>query len=178
MISCQGNTVERAQTVKNKDKEKISVITLPQSPSAEGYEWLLEPDDSVCYMPDYFPVFSCGSLNHYVQNKIKDVHLATGYVTVSFVVSETGSVGQVTIVKSAGEGAQKERVADAKTAERMDSIAYEVSKICRISLPRNGKGKLSSSGFMSSFDFKNENPNKYGTTLFAKYIRKNLSCIL
>ena len=31
-----------------------------------------------------------------------------------------------------------------------------LSKICRISLPRNGKGKLSSSGFMSSFDFRNE----------------------
>ena len=137
LISCQGNTVERAQTVKSKDKEKISVITLPQSPSAEGYEWLLEPDDSVCYIPDYFPVFSCGSLNHYVQNKIKDVHLATGYVTL-----------------------------------------MRLSKICRISLPRNGKGKTSRSGFMSNFDFKNENPNKYGTTLFAKYIRKNLSCIL
>lgn len=141
LISCQGNTVERAQTVKNKDKEKISVITLPQSPSAEGYEWLLEPDDSVCYMPDYFPVFSCGNLNHYVQNKIKDVHLATGYVTVSFVVSETGSVGQVTIVKSAGEGAQKERVADAKTAERMDSIAYEVVKNLPDFTPAKWKGK-------------------------------------
>ena len=141
LISCQGNTVERAQTVKNKDKEKISVITLPQSPSAEGYEWLLEPDDSVCYMPDYFPVFSCGSLNHYVQNKIKDVHLATGYVTVSFVVSETGSVGQATIVKSAGEGAQKERVADAKTAERMDSIAYEVVKNLPDFTPAKWKGK-------------------------------------
>ena len=110
LISCQGNTVERAQTVKNKD-------------------------------PDYFPVFSCGSLNHYVQNKIKDVHLATGYVTVSFVVSETGSVGQVAIVKSAGEGAQKERVADAKTAERMDSIAYEVVKNLPDFTPAKWKGK-------------------------------------
>ena len=132
---------EFLEKLKNKDKEKISVITLPQSPSAEGYEWLLEPDDSVCYMPDYFPVFSCGNLNHYVQNKIKDVHLATGYVTVSFVVSETGSVGQVAIVKSAGEGAQKERVADAKTAERMDSIAYEVVKNLPDFTPAKWKGK-------------------------------------
>lgn len=97
LISCQGNTVERAQTVKNKDKD--------------------------------------------VQNKIKDVHLATGYVTVSFVVSETGSVGQVAIVKSAGEGAQKERVADAKTAERMDSIAYEVVKNLPDFTPAKWKGK-------------------------------------
>ena len=138
LISCQGNTVERAQTVKNKDKEKISVITLPQSPSAEGYEWLLEPDDSVCYIPDYFPVFSCGSLNHYVQNKIKDVHLATGYVTVSFVVSETGSVGQVTIASSAGKKPQ--RIAK-KTAERMDSIAYEVVKNLPDFTPAKWKGK-------------------------------------
>ena len=76
-----------------------------------------------------------------VQNKIKDVHLATGYVTVSFVVSETGSVGQVAIVKSAGEGAQKERVADAKTAERMDSIAYEVVKNLPDFTPAKWKGK-------------------------------------
>ena len=130
LISCQGNTVERAQTVKNKDKEKISVITLPQSPSAEGYEWLLEPDDSVCYIPDYFPV--------YVQNKIKDVHLATGYVTVSFVVSETGSVGQVTIASSAGKKPQ--RIAK-KTAERMDSIAYEVVKNLPDFTPAKWKGK-------------------------------------
>ena len=67
--------------------------------------------------------------------------MATGYVTVSFVVSETGSVGQVAIVKSAGEGAQKERVADAKTAERMDSIAYEVVKNLPDFTPAKWKGK-------------------------------------
>ena len=142
LISCQGNTVEKAQTVKkSKNEEKISVITLPQSSSAEGYEYLLVPDDSVCYIPDYYPVFSCGSLIYYVQKQIKDVHLATGYVTVSFVVSETGSVGQVSIVKSASEGAPKERVTDAKTAEQMDSIAYEVVKNLPGFTPARWKGK-------------------------------------
>lgn len=126
---------------KNKNEEKISVITLPQSSSAEGYEYLLVPDDSVCYIPDYYPVFSCKNLIYYVQKQIKDVHLATGYVTVSFVVSETGSVGQVSIVKSASEGAPKERVTDAKTAEQMDSIAYEVVKNLPGFTPARWKGK-------------------------------------
>lgn len=67
--------------------------------------------------------------------------MATGYVTVSFVVSETGSVGQVSIVKSASEGAPKERVTDAKTAEQMDSIAYEVVKNLPGFTPARWKGK-------------------------------------
>lgn len=139
LISCQGSTIERAQTPqKPKAEEKIAVITLPQSASAEGYEWLLEPDDSVCYIPDFFPVFSCGSLTRYVQSKIKDVHLATGSVTVSFVVSETGSVSQVAIASSAGKKPQ--RIAKEK-AERMDSIAYEVVKNLPGFTPARWKGK-------------------------------------
>ncbi len=139
LISCQGNTVEKAQTVKkNKNEEKISVITLPQSSSAEGYEYLLVPDDSVCYIPDYYPVFSCKNLIYYVQKQIKDVHLATGSVTVSFVVSETGSVEQVAIVSSAGK---KEKRIAKKTAEQMDSIAYEVVKNLPGFTPARWKGK-------------------------------------
>lgn len=139
LISCQGNTVEKAQTVKkSKNEEKISVITLPQSSSAEEYEYLLVPDDSVCYIPDYYPVFSCGSLIYYVQNKIKDVHLAKGSVTVSFVVSETGSVEQVAIASSAGK--KQKRIAK-KTAEQMDSIAYEVVKNLPGFTPARWKGK-------------------------------------